>query len=759
MRSSKVLLTLAVLVLAGCTSYNGPRFSEDGSLSRKELRSYASHILKADLQEQLRLIDRGYSLADSLASLEPYSEVLTNFSTGMAAAFLDKESPYYSPSVYALALKREGRCKELNAGDRKLLETKWALQLMNSPASLISDVKVEEVSNGKVSTLRKALKGTTLLFAYADDCRQCEELSSELSSKKGFLKAQEEGKVSLMALYCGEGPSDVASRLPGWKQFRGDPFGTLPALYLLSGEGIVLAGTDAAQALRLIEESVPSQVSIELLPGERLWGGRVADGDKMPFKPGFHCTLSENSGNQVEPLLLSSEGRYIWSDKPFDITVEDGTLKLSNLTSRVETAIVGDNLQDAYDFAKTAFYSFDGSLPPVEFFEEPQYNTWIELQYNQNQADVLRYAQGILDHGLPPGILMIDDTWMEDYGKWVFHPGRFPDPKAMCDKLHKMGFTVMLWVCPFVSMDQYQIYSKLCGLGALLTTRDAHIYPVEWWNGVSAELDLSNPAAVEWFDEQLRFLMDEYGVDGFKFDAGDFNLWPKDAVTYAGETYYELCNDFSAFGAKYPYNEFRAAWKGGGLPLVERLHDKAHNWESVRRLIPEMTAAGLLGYPFTAPDMVGGGSFASFLPGCPIDQDLIVRSAQTHSLMPMMQFSVAPWRILDKQHLDAVLKSVKIRQSILPEIVALMHRAANEGKPVVTPLEYRFPGQGLEDVQQEFMLGDDILVSPMVWPGEEMDVVLPKGKWLSDDGTLYEGGRTVSIHVPLDRLPHFRLVR
>lgn len=46
--------------------------------------------------------------------------------------------------------------------------------------------------------------------------------------------------------------------------------------------------------------------------------------------------------------------------------------------------------------------------------------------------------------------------------------------------------------------------------------------------------------------------------------------------------------------------------------------------------------------------MVGGGQYGSFLniDRDKFDQDLIVRSCQVHAMMPMMQFSVAPWRIL-----------------------------------------------------------------------------------------------------------------
>ena len=170
-----------------------------------------------------------------------------------------------------------------------------------------------------------------------------------------------------------------------------------------------------------------------------------------------------------------------------------------------------------------------------------------------------------------------------------------------------------------------------------------------------------------------------------------------------------------------------------------------------------MMATNLMGYWYSCPDMIGGGSFASFLPGCTIDQDLIVRSAQTHALMPMMQFSVAPWRILDKEHLDAVLKSVKIREKLLPEIKSLIIRASKTGEPVVTPLEFHFPHQGLSGVKDEFMIGSDILVAPMVNPGREREVILPEGRWIADDGKEYTGGQTVKINVPLDRIPYFRL--
>ncbi len=72
------------------------------------------------------------------------------------------------------------------------------------------------------------------------------------------------------------------------------------------------------------------------------------------------------------------------------------------------------------------------------FFEAPVYNTWIELTFYQAQDKVLEYARGILEHGLEPGILMIDDGWSPYYGKWEFRRDNFPDPEAMLRELHDM---------------------------------------------------------------------------------------------------------------------------------------------------------------------------------------------------------------------------------------------------------------------------------------------------------------------------------
>jgi alpha-glucosidase len=200
-------------------------------------------------------------------------------------------------------------------------------------------------------------------------------------------------------------------------------------------------------------------------------------------------------------------------------------------------------------------------------------------------------------------------------------------------------------------------------------------------------------------------------------------------------------------------------WKRGGEPLVERLRDKSNNWEDLQKLIPDITTSGLLGYAFACPDMIGGGEFGSFIGKEKLEQMLIVRSAQCSALMPMMQFSVAPWRVLDSSHFRAVKKAVATRAQFAPLILRLARQSAINGEPIVKKLEYVFPKQGLESCNDQFMLGDSIMVAPMLNSGNARTVTFPKGTWKADDGSTITGPAKKEIHVAMDRLPWFRLVR
>jgi alpha-glucosidase len=501
--------------------------------------------------------------------------------------------------------------------------------------------------------------------------------------------------------------------------------------------------------------------SISIQKQEQWFGGAVNKGSVMPFENNFSLNLyGNNEGNQAAPLLLSTNGRYIWSEKPFEFSIKADTLHIKSL-EEIKIKKAGNTLREAFRAVSKESFPASGQMPDSMLFTSPQYNTWIELLYNQNQEDILKYAHSIINNGFPPGVLMIDDNWAPYYGKFKFRKDRFSDPKKMISELHQLGFKVMVWVCPFISPDT-EVFRLLLkekklllskGKNRATTWKDATAPEIiNWWNGYSAEVDFTNPDAIKWYQGQLAYMQSEYGVDGFKLDAGDIEYYPSDAVSYTKATPNEQSEAWGAIGLKFPLNEYRAMWKRGGQPLAERLRDKAHSWSDLQTLIPNLTAAGLLGYQFTCPDMIGGGEFTSFIDNAKLDQDLYVRSAQIHALMPMMQFSASPWRVLDDVHFAAVKKAVALRLKFTPYILQLAKQSAQTGEPIARHMEYEFPNQGFAKCRDQFMLGDKIMVAPVVDKPFTRKVIFPKGEWKDEKGKIFKGPAVKTFDVAIDRL-------
>ena len=553
--------------------------------------------------------------------------------------------------------------------------------------------------------------------------------------------------------------------MPGQPHSSRRPAGTLAgaAVAFLAGLLAARGGPgDDARALAIAVEG-----------DEKWWVGVVSESHRMPLHRSsapFEIDLFGNTaGNQVQPLLLSTKGRYVWSEEPFRLAFRDGTIRVASDLGPLQSGQQGTTLREAALHAGASFFPPSGKIPDPMLFTHPQFNTWIELTYDQNQRDVLAYARAIVANGFPPAVLMIDEGWAEGYGVWDFHRGRFPDPKAMMDELHGMGFKVMLWVCPYIQPDGKHFSelshdeTKVVWLRSAKDPRQPAI--LRWWDGFSAVTDLTNPHGREWFQAQLRHLVEAYGVDGFKLDGGDAEHFAQSsmltgAVAFdASATPNRHAEAWARVGLDFPLNEYRACWKMGGQPLAQRLRDKEHSWEDLRKLVPGMVNLGLMGYPFSCPDLIGGGEYLSFRNLAAIDQELIVRAAEVHALMPMMQFSVAPWRVLGPENLATCRRAAALHTERGAEILALARTSAKTGEPIVRSLEYAWPHQGYVDIVDQFLLGPDILVAPVVEKGaRKRRLVVPPGRWTGDDGSVVEGPTSVEIDAPLDRLPWYQRI-
>ena len=351
--------------------------------------------------------------------------------------------------------------------------------------------------------------------------------------------------------------------------------------------------------------------TVEMRTGEKWWGVMNYYGTKMPFDAATDLTMDlckDNNSNQSASLLLSDSGRFVWCDEQTVVTIRGGKITMTSKSDPIELDESGKTLREAYLKAMARHFPPSGKVPDLMFFSAPQYNTWIELTYHQNEKDILAYAKSMLDNGLPAGVLMIDDTWQYAYGTWEFDPRRFTDPKGMVKKLHAMGFKVMLWMCPFVSLDSPEFRriewasnpDDVKGWptkGGFLTDGGKPA-AVQWWNGYSALLDLTHPNANAWFTEQLDRLVRDFGVDGFKFDGGEVGFYSRgyrahDPNASSGAQ----SQAYSAYSLKYPVCENRNCFRFQNVPVVERLHALAdqRNDVALGRLVAHRDLARHIG--------------------------------------------------------------------------------------------------------------------------------------------------------------------
>ena len=513
-------------------------------------------------------------------------------------------------------------------------------------------------------------------------------------------------------------------------------------------------------------------LKVSPLDGEKWWGAVTLLGSRQPYSDLERRDLAtRNYCNPCAPLFVSSKGRYVWSDRPFAFAFENGTLCIEHSDGEPRLFVGGKTLKDAYLAACREHFPPTGRIPNELFFSRPQFNTWIESQLVGNgQRMVEGYIDAIVANRFPCGVFMVDDGWAprDRYGDLVFDRETFPDPKSLFARARKAGMRTLLWLTPYV-FGHADFYRE--GVRRRLFIRypqDGSVYAGSYWPTLPecGVLDLLDPNAWAPIEARYRKFMVEYGFDGYKFDFTDaecLNYRDKRtgsaAPLAAGKAPVDYTEAWGRFAAAFEFHELRAGWKAGGLPLVYRLQDKKHSWQDLAKLIPDMLAAGLVGCAYTCPDMIGGGDGGHLREAQrtgTIDARLFVRSAEVQALMPMMQFSAAPWRILNGRDLDCCRAAAELHVEFAPLIVELAHHASRTGEPIVRTMEYEFPGQGFDACLQQFMLGSDWLVAPVVRADDSVEVRLPAGTWKDDLGELHVGPATLRLEkVPLGRVPRF----
>jgi alpha-glucosidase len=95
---------------------------------------------------------------------------------------------------------------------------------------------------------------------------------------------------------------------------------------------------------------------------------------------------------------------------------------------------------------------------------------------------------------------------------------------------------------------------------------------------------------------------------------------------------------------------------------------------------------------------------------------------------------------------------IKLRQRLLPYLYSLFDECHRTGAPILRPLLFDYPAdETTYSADDEFLLGDALLVAPITRPGvEHRHVYLPEGTWFHYySGEIFEGPAHILAHAPL----------
>ena len=389
-------------------------------------------------------------------------------------------------------------------------------------------------------------------------------------------------------------------------------------------------------------------------------------------------------------------------------------------------------------------------------------------------------ADNFREQHVPCDALFLDIAYMDGFRIFTWDKTGFPDPPQMLSDLRRQGFRVVTIIDPGAKQDpNYWVYQQGLADDDFVKMPDGKLYLGKVWPGDAVFPDFTSGKVRDWWATLHQGLIQD-GVAGFWNDMNEPSIFdvssktmPPDAVFYdqglnsphvkVHSVYGMLMSEATREGIlKYRPNErplviTRDTYSGGQRYAAVWTGDNSATWEHLRLSLPEIMNMGISGLPLVGADI--GGYAMSPSP------DLYTRWLETGIFYPYCRTHTntdtrnqEPWSYGDWRT-NINRQSIELRYRLLPYAYNVFHEPTETGLPVMRALLLDYPDDptavGTED---EFLLGDDLLVAPVLKDGEiSRPVYLPKGGWCDFWSTRCYNGpiQLPAVDAPLDRVPLF----
>lgn len=392
-----------------------------------------------------------------------------------------------------------------------------------------------------------------------------------------------------------------------------------------------------------------------------------------------------------------------------------------------------------------------------------------------SQDEFVQIGREYRERKLPCDSLWLDIGYMDGYRVYTWDKQRFSDVPKMMKAVEADGFKVITIVDPGVKFDPgYAVFEEGRAKGVFCKTEAGKLYVGQVWPGRTVFPDFTlEKTRSFWADLTVKHL--NQGISGIWNDmnepaTGDvepFSMrFDRDGQNHSHERFHNqygllmamaTVEGFKRWDARArPFILSRAGFAGIQRVAAQWLGDNFSDWDHLCMSVPMATGLGLSGQPFIGADIPG---FA----GTP-NPEMAVRWFQYGTLTPFSRCHAImgepdqyPWSFGPAVE-SIVRQSLELRYKLLPYLYAKFWDAHESGAPIQRPLLYDFQHDPTaRDTDDQFLLGDALMVAPVMKPGvTARSVYLPRGTWYdwhSDEK--HAGEAYVTAQAPLNRIPLF----
>ncbi|MEU7483705.1 alpha-xylosidase [Streptomyces sp. NPDC042319] len=459
-------------------------------------------------------------------------------------------------------------------------------------------------------------------------------------------------------------------------------------------------------------------------------------------------TASEQAYKNV-PFHLTNRGYGVFVNHPGHVSYEVGSEAVGRVQFSVEDQslefylVHGPSPKEILD----RYTALTGrpALPPAWSF-----GLWLSTSFttSYDEETVTRFVRGMAEHEIPLGVFHFDCFWMRAY-QWcdfTWDPEVFPDPEGMLRRLKGEhgdgkeggggnGLKICVWINPYLAQKS-PLFEEAARLGYLVRRPDGSVWQWDMWQAGMGLVDFTHPGAREWYADKLRGLLGQ-GVDCFKTDFGE--RVPTDVVWHDGSDparmhnyYTHLYNRtvFETLAAERGEGEAvlfaRSATAGGQQFPVHWGGDCESTFGAMAESLRGGLSLGLSGFGFWSHD-IGG------FEGTP-SPEVFKRWVQfgllsSHSRLHGSTSYRVPWDF-DEEAVAVTRDFTRLKHRLMPYLYRAAQQAASHGTPVMRAMLLEFPDDpACHTLDRQYMLGDDLLVAPVLSADGTVEYYVPDGEW------------------------------